>query len=280
MSKSKSITKNIPLQPYFDITNKYEIGIDECARGPLFGRLYVAATILPKDDSFCHSEMKDSKKIHSIKKMRELSDYIKQHAISWHIHYIEHDVIDHINIRQAVLQGMRECVKQILLKMGSGVNDYGNIHRCSFETARRSNEQLSYRQRFEKTPQRGVPFQMFGGINDYFIVVDGNDFLPYIYFNETENELITMPHITVEKGDNTYSFIAAASILAKNAHDEYILELCEKYPELKTRYFLHENVGYGTKKHLDGIREHGITQWHRKSFGICKNAPYSPIICP
>jgi hypothetical protein len=38
------------------------------------------------------------------------------------------------------------------------------IHRCAFETAHRSNPQLSYRQRFEKTPQRGVPFQMFGGI--------------------------------------------------------------------------------------------------------------------
>ena len=232
---SKSVTKNIPLKPYFDINNKYEIGVDECARGPLFGRLYVAATILPKDNSFCHSEMKDSKKIHSIKKMRELSDYIKQHAISWHIHYIEHDVIDNINIRQAVLQGMRECIKQILLKMNFDRSDYKNI-------------------------------------NDYFIVVDGNDFSPYIYFNETDNELITVPHITVEKGDNTYSFIAAASILAKNAHDEYMLDLCEKYPELKIRYFLHENVGYGTKKHLDGIREHGITQWHRKSFGICKTA--------
>lgn len=234
-----SKNKNIPLNPYYDIHNKYEIGIDECARGPLFGRLYVAATILPKDNHFCHFDMKDSKKIHSIQKMRELSDYIKQHAISWHIHYIEHNVIDHINIRQSVLLGMRECVKQILSKMNSNENDYGN---------------------------------------DYFIVVDGNDFSPYIYFNEVKNELITIPHITVEKGDNTYSFIAAASILAKNAHDEYILDLCEKYPELKTRYSLHENVGYGTKKHLDGIKEHGITQWHRKSFGICKKAIYSPII--
>ena len=69
---TKCIKSKISLQPYFDIHNKYEIGIDECARGPLFGRLYVAATILPKDDSFCHSEMKDSKKIHSMKKMREL----------------------------------------------------------------------------------------------------------------------------------------------------------------------------------------------------------------
>jgi ribonuclease HII len=32
-------------------------------------------------------------------------------------------------------------------------------------------------------------------------------------------------------------------------------------------------MGYGTKKHLEGIREHGITQWHRRTFGeACKNA--------
>ena len=60
--------------------------------------------------------------------MRELSDYIKQNAISWHIHYIEHDVIDNINIRQAVLQGMRECIKQILLKMNFDRSDYKNIN--------------------------------------------------------------------------------------------------------------------------------------------------------
>ena len=106
-----------PLQPYFDINNVYEIGVDECARGPLFGRLYVAAAILPKDNSFSHSEMKDSKKIHSMKKMRELSDYIKANSTAWYIHYIEPDVIDKINIRQAVLQGMRECIKQVLLKV-------------------------------------------------------------------------------------------------------------------------------------------------------------------
>jgi len=80
------------------------------------------------------------------------------------------------------------------------------------------------------------------------------------------------------KGDNTYSVIAAASILAKNAHDEYIFELCEKYPDLKRKYDLHNNVGYGTKKHMEGIREHGITQWHRKSFGVCKNSIVNEII--
>ena len=65
------------LLPIYDPSNEYEIGVDECARGPMFGRLYTAAVILPKDESFRHDLMKDSKKIKSRKKMRELSDYIK-----------------------------------------------------------------------------------------------------------------------------------------------------------------------------------------------------------
>jgi ribonuclease HII len=67
--------------------------------------------------------------------------------------------------------------------------------------------------------------------------------------------------------------IAAASILAKTARDNYVLELCKEYPVLIDRYGLDSNMGYGTKKHLEGIREHGITQWHRRTFGeACKNA--------
>lgn len=220
------------LLPIYDVSNQYEIGVDECARGPMFGRLYVAAAILPKDNSFRHELMKDSKKIKSKAKMRELSDYIKEHAIAWHIHFVEASVIDEINIRQAVLRGMRESIKQVMIKIGS---------------------------------------------EDVMLVVDGNDFPPYTTFDNETETLREIPSVTVEKGDGTYSFIAAASILAKNAHDEYILELCERYPLLKTRYSLHENVGYGTAKHMAGIREHGITQWHRKTFGACKGAQITQI---
>ena len=232
-NKRCSLDKNM-LLPIYDEANQFEIGVDECARGPMFGRLYVAAVILPKDGAFRHELMKDSKKIKSKKKMRELSDYIKENAVAWHIHYIEASVIDEINIRQAVFRGMRECIKQVLAKVDeSGKNT--------------------------------------------LLVIDGNDFLPYTIFDESTETLREIPHVTVEKGDGTYSFIAAASILAKNAHDEYILELCEQYPLLKTRYSLHENVGYGTQKHMIGIKNFGITQWHRKTYGICKNSEYSPI---
>ena len=65
--------------------------------------------------------------------------------------------------------------------------------------------------------------------------------------------------------------------MAKCAHDEYIENLCIEYPELQTKYKLADNVGYGTKYHLEGIKEYGITQWHRKTYGCCKNAKYSPI---
>ena len=57
------------LSPYYN-ENKdiIEIGVDEVGRGPMFGRVYCAAVILPKDVSFKHELMKDSKKFHSKKK--------------------------------------------------------------------------------------------------------------------------------------------------------------------------------------------------------------------
>ena len=77
-------------------------------------------------------------------------------------------------------------------------------------------------------------------------------------------------HVCVVNGDNTYKSIAAASILAKTFRDEYINRLVDENPELE-KYDIRKNKGYGTRKHLEAIREHGITKWHRKTFGICRN---------
>lgn len=94
-----------------------------------------------------------------------------------------------------------------------------------------------------------------------YLLVDGCDF--------TDTHKI--PYVCIEGGDNLYTPIAGASILAKVARDTYIEELCQEYPYLEEKYGILSNKGYGTKKHLDGIREHGITPWHRKTYGICKN---------
>ena len=206
------------LQTKHNPANKYEIGVDECARGPLFGRLYTTAAVLPEE--FDHHLMKDSKKIKSRKKMKDLSDYIKSHAIAYSVDFIEAEEIDKINIRQAVLKSMRQSITNVIDKLGS---------------------------------------------SEVFAVVDGNDFLSF------KHNDIAVPFTTVKQGDNTYSFIAAASILAKYTHDTYIAELCEKEPELQEKYDLLNNVGYGTKKHIEGIEKYGISQYHRKSYSRCKN---------
>ena len=96
------------------------------------------------------------------------------------------------------------------------------------------------------------------------ILVDGNYFKPY-YNNE---ELIE--NICIIGGDNKYLSIACASILAKENHDEYIQNLLEKDINLNV-YSWESNMCYGTEKHINGIKENGLSKYHRKSFGICKD---------
>ena len=48
--------------------------------------------------------------------------------------------------------------------------------------------------------------------------------------------------------------------------------MCLKNPLLDEFYGLSSNMGYGTKKHMEGIKQYGISPWHRKSFGPCKNS--------
>lgn len=231
-------TSTAVLNTCFSRDNKWEIGVDEAGRGPLFGRLYVAGTILPKDtgfEGFRHDWMKDSKRFSSAKKIRQIADYIKSNAIAWTVQYVEPDIIDSINIRQAVLKAMRLCVSDLLAKVR----------------------------------------EMDGDITkDVCLLIDGNDFPVYSLYDEGTDTITQVRHETVEGGDNLYTCIAAASILAKVARDDYIDALCVERPELVTKYGIDKNKGYGTKKHLDGIREHGVTDLHRKSYGPCrKNGP-------
>ncbi len=67
---------------------------------------------------------------------------------------------------------------------------------------------------------------------------------------------------TVIKGDAKSMSIAAASIVAKVFRDRLMCELAEKYPY----YGFEKNAGYGTAAHIEGLKTHGITPEHRKSY--------------
>ena len=108
-----------------------------------------------------------------------------------------------------------------------------------------------------------------GDKQNYHLLVDGCDFTPFISKN-IKDDNINISHTCIEGGDNLYSAIAAASILAKVERDKYIEEMCIEEPVLITKYDLLNNKGYGTKKHMEGIQKYGISLFHRRSFGICK----------
>ncbi len=68
------------------------------------------------------------------------------------------------------------------------------------------------------------------------------------------------------KGDSKFLSIAAASILAKVFRNEPMFETDILHP----KYNWKRNVGYPTKEHIAAIQELGVTDLHRRSFGICK----------
>lgn len=236
---TKTVKPKVILKNYFnEDINIYEIGVDEVGRGPLFGRVYTAAVILPKDGSFDCSIVKDSKKFTSKKKIQEAAQYVKDHALSWYISFEDEKKIDEINILQATQLSMSTSILEVRKQFNKIMKNNGK------------EEQKDY---------------------SYSLLIDGNYFKPVTFLNKITNKIEEIPYVTIEGGDNKYASIAAASILAKVERDGYIEELCEKNPELVEYYGIDSNKGYGAKRHLDGIKEHGITIWHRRTFGICKN---------
>ena len=215
-----------------------EIGVDEAGRGPLFGRVYTAAVILPKDDSFDYTMVKDSKKFHSKKKIEEAAEYVRQNALAWYVSFEDEKKIDEINILQATQMSMHNSINEVR-KIYNGKSKSNGL-----------SERKDY---------------------NFSLLIDGNYFNPMTSFNKETNKIEYVPYLTVEGGDNKYASIAAASILAKVYRDNYIEELCILNPELSEHYGIDSNKGYGAKRHMDGIKQHGITIWHRRSFAPCKN---------
>ena len=60
------------LEMVYDINNDYELCLDEVGRGCMFGNVYIACVVLPKDNSFDKKDIKDSKKIKSKTKLNAL----------------------------------------------------------------------------------------------------------------------------------------------------------------------------------------------------------------
>ncbi|MDX1636559.1 MAG: ribonuclease HII [Balneolaceae bacterium] len=91
------------------------------------------------------------------------------------------------------------------------------------------------------------------GADPDYLLVDGNRF----------GSSMT-PYTCLINGDDRSVSIGAASILAKVERDELMIRLHEEYPH----YGWETNVGYPTRQHFEGLKKHGITEYHRRSFRL------------
>ncbi|MCP4355314.1 MAG: ribonuclease HII [Proteobacteria bacterium] len=89
--------------------------------------------------------------------------------------------------------------------------------------------------------------------DEFFVLVDGNRLPQFDNFKNAES---------IIKGDSISLTISCSSIIAKVYRDKFMADLAEDFPY----YGWESNSGYGTKKHQEGLAEHGTCKFHRFSF--------------
>jgi ribonuclease HII len=134
---------------------------------------------------------------------------------------------------------LRKVIEKKAVAFAVGVVDNNeidliNILNASFKAMHLALEQL------EQEPQ--------------LLLIDGNRF----------NAYRNIRHECIIQGDEKFSAIAAASILAKTYRDDYMKELHSEF----SYYGWYNNKGYGTREHCKAIEEFGLCKYHRRTFDI------------
>ena len=217
-------------------------GLDEAGRGPWAGPVVAAAVALPRGLS--DPEIRDSKLL-AAGKRQELAARIKERAVAWGVGIVGPEEIDRINILQASLLAMAMAFEQL-----SPIPDCLLIdgpHQIPVEFLRRVQK------------VQGVPFgsEPQGRRQDVQSVEDGlND------LNGLERFERPPVQRAIIKGDQLSISIAAASIVAKVARDEMMVEYDKLYPE----YGFGRHKGYGSPAHMAALSRCGPCPIHRRSF--------------
>ena len=165
-----------------------ECGTDEAGRGCLAGPVTAAAVMLP--DEFKSELLNDSKQL-SEKTREKLKSIIEATSISFSVTHLEPKIIDEINILNASIKAMQECITKL-----NPLHNYIIVDGNS-------------------------PLIPKGGIKN-----KGGKI-----FTDSEIELLlSIPNSSIIKGDSKYMSIAAASVLAKTYRDEYMNRIHEEFP--------------------------------------------------
>lgn len=167
---------------------QFEAGTDEAGRGCLAGPVTAAAVILPID--FENTILNDSKQL-SEKTKERLRPIIEQQAFSFAITHLYPNEIDEINILNASMKAMQECVLKL-----NPIPEFIIVD---------GNRSLLAKLGLKNTTGK--------------------------LFSKTEIEILkSIPNQSIIKGDSKYLSIAAASVLAKTYRDDYMNVIHEEFP--------------------------------------------------
>jgi len=165
-----------------------ECGTDEAGRGCIAGPVTAAAVMLP--DEFKSELLNDSKQL-SEKIREKLKSIIEATSISFSVTHLDPKIIDEINILNASIKAMQECITKL-----NPLPNYIIVDGNS-------------------------PLIPKGGIKNK----GGN-----LFTNSEIELLLSIPNTSIIKGDSKYMSIAAASVLAKTYRDEYMNTIHEEFP--------------------------------------------------
>jgi ribonuclease HII len=212
---------------------RWVAGIDEVGVGPLAGPVVAAAVIMPRGIE--NPKIKDSKLL-SAKQRETLADWIKTHAVSWAVGKVDAEEIDRTDILKATHAAMAAAFRGLDPRPDHILIDGSyeippSLFVDSLNRYSRENQTDNSCQGHEYTN------------NDY-----------------TNNDLPLQQAIT--KGDRRCFSVAAASILAKTARDDLMIEYERLYPQ----YRFAQHKGYASELHLAALRQHGPSPIHRCSF--------------
>ena len=164
--------------------------------------------------------------------------------------FVYKDLKDSKKLSKKKREYLKDIIEELALDFAVSFVDNDKIDEVNILNA----SQLAMRQSIKKL-----------NIKPEFLLIDGNYFQPYL----DENGNI-IPYECFIKGDSKFKAISCASILAKVYHDNYIEDLVEKNKELE-KYGWCSNMCYGTQTHIEAIKNYGLSKYHRKTFGLCKN---------
>jgi len=209
--------------------NKPVCGIDEVGRGPLCGPV-VSACAYIKPESYNAPEWQSITDSKKITaKKRESLFDFICENTIYGISEVSPQEIDTLNIHHATLLAMKNAYEVMLKKMSFRAPQAEESH---------ADKEIS---RFAR--------------NDGVLALVDGKFPPNLSCDIQ----------TVIKGDSLSLSIGAASIIAKVYRDR----LMKKYHDEFPHYGWDTNSGYGTKAHMEGLQQYGLTPHHRLSFAPC-----------